>query len=231
MNSQRMSPQVDGRPLFLCSISLIGNGVSARQGLGSVGTVSGQSGELSGCFGAAHPCTLRGWEVSREARSRTGMTLGLSGHVYLQRKPGPWKPSLFCPSGWGGPALQEVPEKLKGTCGKLFMASPAKNNLWREQDSVYCPSPHRKPNESTLSDLPEAPVQGSQSPTLFCTPAPHSGLRASFSADSHPLPSTPLPGRHQPSEPWSPSEHPLPCPPSCPLPLQCLTSIPSAPLA
>lgn len=138
------------------------------------------------------------------------MTLGLSGHVYLQRKPGPWKPSLFCPSGWGGPALQEVPEKLKGTCGKLFVASPAKNNLWREQDSVYCPSPHRKPNESTLSDLPEAPVQGSQSPTLFCTPAPRSGLRASFSADSHPLPSTPLPGRHQPSEPWSPSGHPPP---------------------
>lgn len=68
-------------------------------------------------------------EVSWEARSHTGRPLGPSGHVHLQRKPGAWKPSLFCPSGWGGPALQEVPEKLKGTCGELLVGSPAKNNL------------------------------------------------------------------------------------------------------
>ena len=78
-----------------------------------------------------------------------------------QRKPGSWKPSLFYPSGWGGPALQEVLEKLKGTRGKLLVDSSAKNNLRREQKDMCEPFPTHKLSEGTsCALLREAPVQG-----------------------------------------------------------------------
>lgn len=120
-----------------------------------------------------------GEELDRDAS-------GPSGTRILPRKPGAWKPRLFCPCGWGGPALQEVPEKLRGTCGKLLVGSAAKNNLWKEQDSVYCPSAHHKPSEGALSALPKAPVQGQPEHH----PVLHARTRSSLQAAS---------SRHQPT--------------------------------
>lgn len=109
-----------------------------------------------------------------------------------QRRSDTWKPSLFCFSGWGGSALQEVPEKLKATCGQLLVGSCAKNNLGREQRMVratlaHAAKPMRAPGLPCLRHL----SKDGQGTTLPCTSAPHSSQRASSSADATHCPSYP----------------------------------------
>lgn len=83
--------------------------------------------------------------------------------------------------GVGWPALQEVPEKLKATCGQLLAGSSAKNNLGREpKDSVCHPCPCRT-SEGALSALHKAPLQGEPGRHLLCTSSPHSSWQASSS--------------------------------------------------
>lgn len=87
------------------------------------------------------------------------MPLGRAGYVPLQRAR-PLETKFILSSGCGGSALQEVPEKLKATCGQLLVGPGAKNNLGREQKDSACHPCPCKTSEGALSALPEAPVQG-----------------------------------------------------------------------
>lgn len=100
-------------------------------------------------------------ELSLDGNYHGKEPLGLAGYIPLRESQAPGNQVYSTPVGVGGPALQEVLEKLKGTCGKLLVYSSAKNNLRREQKDMCEPFPTRKPSEGiSCALLREAPVQG-----------------------------------------------------------------------
>lgn len=118
------------------------------------------------------------------------MPLGRAGYVSPQRARH-LETKFILSRVWGVPALQEVPEKLKATCGQLLVGPCAKNNLRREQkDSACHPGPCRT-SEGALSALPEALVQAGLGYHLLCTFAPLSSRQASSSPGTTHCPDTP----------------------------------------
>lgn len=159
------------------------------------------------------------------------MPLGRAGYVPPQRARH-LETKFILSSGWGGSALQEVPEKLKAACGQLLVGPCAKNNLGREQKDSACHPCPCKTSEGALSALPEAPVQGGRghhSALHICTPLQPAGQLLTW---HHPLPGHPsCPPSLLGSDPWSPPLlSPLTLSP-VPSPSHPWASLPSALLA
>ena len=113
-------------------------------------------------------------ELSLDGNYHGKEPLGLAGYIPLRESQAPGNQVYSTPVGVGGPALQEVLEKLKGTCGKLLVYSSAKNNLRREQKDMCEPFPTRKPSEGiSCALLREAPVQGPDRAPPCSTYPPH----------------------------------------------------------
>lgn len=189
MNSRRTSPEVSGRPLFLWSISPIGNGISARQSLGSAGTVSGQNGEPSGdrhptsfptaprpCLsGAAHPGTL---SSPRKYHGKQGAIRGglwaRQGTYTFRESQVPGNQVYSAPVGGVGlPSRKSLKSSRERVVSFSWAPLPKTTSEGAGQRVLPFSTPQTR--ESTLSDLPEAPAQGGRSTTVFGTRTPTCG--------------------------------------------------------